>query len=114
MDTHPQITKKALFSIGQVVKHRVFSFRGVIFDVDPEFANSEEWWESIPLEIRPEKEQPFYHLLAENDDSSYKAYVSQQNLVPDNSDDPIEHPDVTELFDDLSEGQYNIKAIAKH
>ena len=74
------ITKQPLFTIGQVVRHRFFPFRGVIFDVDAEFANSEEWWESIPAEIRPEKDQPYYHLFAENDDTSYEAYVSQQNL----------------------------------
>ncbi|GHF26198.1 DNA-binding protein [Kordiimonas sediminis] len=114
MDNSPIITKKALFTIGQVVRHRVFSFRGVIYDVDPEFANTEEWWESIPAEIRPEKEQPFYHILAENEESSYEAYVSQQNLLPDDSDDPIHHPDVTELFGSLTDGQYQLKSIPKH
>lgn len=86
----------------------------MIFDVDAEFANSEEWWESIPAEIRPAKEQPFYHLFAENEDTSYEAYVSQQNLIADDSDEPVNHPDVTELFGDLSEGQYQLKAIPRH
>ena len=82
----------ARFSIGDVVRHRLFDFRGVIFDVDPVFANSEEWYQAIPLEIRPSKEQPFYHLLAENGDGSYVAYVSQQNLVADDEDEPVDHP----------------------
>lgn len=114
MQSDMQITKKPLFTIGQVVRHRYFPFRGVIFDVDAEFANSEEWWESIPAEIRPAKEQPFYHLFAENEDSSYEAYVSQQNLVADDSDEPVNHPDVTELFGDLNQGRYQLKAIPRH
>jgi heat shock protein HspQ len=76
-------SRLAKFAIGQVVKHRIFPFRGVVFDVDPVFANTEEWWDSIPEDIRPTKDQPFYHLLAENDDNSYVAYVSEQNLLPD-------------------------------
>jgi len=110
----PKISKTALFSIGQVVRHRLFSFRGVIFDVDAEFSNSEEWWESIPAEIRPEKGQPFYHLFAENEDSSYEAYVSQQNLLPDDSEEPVNHPEVSDLFGDLVNGQYQMRAFPKH
>ena len=83
---------EARFAIGEVVRHRLFDFRGVIFDVDPVFANSEEWYEAIPEDVRPSKDQPFYHLLAENAEQSYVAYVSQQNLVPDESDEPIDHP----------------------
>lgn len=96
----------AKFQIGQVVKHRLFPFRGVIFDVDPEFANSEEWYESIPAEIRPRRDQPFYHLLAENAETEYVAYVSEQNLLVDDSGDPIRHPQVSEFFGELSEGRY--------
>jgi len=114
MQDTPKIVKNPLFTIGQVVRHRVFSFRGVIFDVDAEFSNSEEWWESIPQEIRPEKEQPYYHIFAENDDSSYEAYVSQQNLMPDDSDEPINHPEVDELFGKLTEGKYELTYFPKH
>jgi heat shock protein HspQ len=96
----------AKFSIGQVVKHRIFPFRGVIFDVDPEFSNTDEWYEAIPEHIRPSKNQPFYHLLAESDDAYYVAYVSEQNLVSDNSGDPVEHPQVGEVFADLQNGAY--------
>ena len=89
----------AKFRIGQLVKHRVFPFRGVIFDVDPEFSNTEEWWQAIPEEIRPRKNQPFYHLLAENDETEYVAYVSEQNLQPDETGDPVRHPQVREYFE---------------
>jgi len=90
--------RDAKYQIGQVVKHRIYPFRGVIFDVDPVFANSDEWYESIPPEIRPRKDQPFYHLLAENEESEYIAYVSEQNLVPDPSDEPLRHPQVEDMF----------------
>lgn len=104
----------AKFRIGQVVKHRIYPFRGVIFDVDPEFANTEEWWNSIPDEARPRKDQPFYHLLAENETSYYIAYVSEQNLVPDESGEPVEHPEVDELFGDLENGQYHLDPQQTH
>ena len=99
---------QARFAIGEVVRHKMFDFRGVIFDVDPVFANSEEWYQAIPEPLRPSKDQPYYHLLAENDDSSYIAYVSQQNLVADDSDEPVEHPAIAELFD-LSNGRYDLR-----
>lgn len=94
----------AKFSLGQVVRHRVHPFRGVIFDVDPTFNNTNEWWEAIPEDSRPSKEQPFYHLLAENETSYYVAYVSEQNLVSDDSGDPVDHPEVAEMFGALREG----------
>ncbi|MCG8354340.1 MAG: heat shock protein HspQ [Kiloniellales bacterium] len=90
--------RTAKFQIGQIVQHRFYPFRGVIFDVDPIFSNTEEWWESIPEEIRPRKDQPFYHLLAENEQTSYIAYVSEQNLLPDESGEPVSHPQVEEMF----------------
>jgi len=98
----------ARFAIGEVVRHRIFDFRGVIFDVDPEFANSEEWYDSIPEAIRPPKEQPFYHLLAENAESSYVAYVSQQNLVADESDEPVGHPAIPTMFE-REDGRYRLR-----
>jgi heat shock protein HspQ len=99
-------TRIAKFAIGQVVKHRVYPFRGVIYDVDPTFANTEEWWRSIPAEVRPSKDQPFYHLYAENADSQYIAYVSEQNLVPDESGEPVRHPQVDEVFERTDNGAY--------
>ena len=99
-------TKIAKYHLGQIVKHRKHPFRGVVFDVDPEFNNTDEWYESIPEESRPVKEQPYYHLLAENDHSYYVAYVSEQNLVEDASGEPIEHPDIPEIFGPFSDGHY--------
>ena len=104
----------AHFSIGDIVRHRIFEFRGVIFDVDPVFANSEEWYESIPEEIRPNRDQPFYHLLAENADSSYVAYVSQQNLLPDEEDEPVDHPAIAGMFEPFSGGRYRLKPERSH
>jgi heat shock protein HspQ len=96
----------AKFRLGQVVKHRMFPFRGVIFDVDPEFSNTEEWYQAIPEELRPRKDQPFYHLLAENEEAYYVAYVSEQNLMVDDSGDPVEHPQIEEVFSELKDGIY--------
>jgi heat shock protein HspQ len=104
----------ARFSIGDVVRHRVFEFRGVIFDVDPVFANSEEWYQAIPEEIRPRKDQPFYHLLAENTESSYVAYVSQQNLVADGESGPVDHPAIGDIFDDYASGRYPLRREHRH
>ena len=104
----------ANFSIGDVVRHRLFDFRGVIFDVDPVFANSDEWYAAIPEDIRPRKDQPFYHLLAENMESSYVAYVSQQNLVPDDSDEPVDHPAISGLFSDYADGRYALRQVHRH
>jgi len=99
-------TRTAKFAIGQVVKHRIYPFRGVIYDVDPTFANTEEWWRSIPAEVRPSKDQPFYHLYAENAESQYIAYVSEQNLLPDESGEPVRHPQVDEVFVRNDKGGY--------
>lgn len=104
----------ARFTIGDVVRHRLFDFRGVIFDVDPVFANTEEWYQAIPEEIRPSKDQPFYHLLAENSDSSYVAYVSQQNLLPDATDEPVDHPAISGIFDDFADGRYRLRREHRH
>jgi heat shock protein HspQ len=99
----------ARFALGEVVRHRIFDFRGVIFDVDPTFSNSEEWYEAIPEALRPSKDQPFYHLMAENAESTYVAYVSQQNLVADDSDEPVEHPAIATMFDRLEGGRYHLR-----
>ena len=104
----------ARFAIGEVVRHRLFDFRGVIFDVDPVFANSEEWYLAIPEALRPSKDQPFYHLLAENDESNYVAYVSQQNLVHDESSEPVEHPAIATMFDALEDGRYRLRPEHRH
>lgn len=100
---------QAKYNIGQIVRHRKHPFRGVVFDIDAEFSNSEEWYEAIPEEARPVKDQPFYHLLAENDQTYYVAYVSEQNLVPDNSGEPVSHPDLPDLFGEFHDGQYPLE-----
>ena len=99
-------SRSTKFQIGQVVRHKVYPFRGVIFDVDPTFSNTEEWYRSIPQEARPNKDQPFYHLLAENADTEYIAYVSEQNLLPDDSGEPVRHPQVGEVFVRDAKGGY--------
>ena len=98
--------RMAKFGIGQVVKHRRYPFRGVIYDVDPVFGNTEEWWLAIPEEVRPRKDQPFYHLFAENAETEYVAYVSEQNLLPDGASGPVGHPDLPDLFGDFEDGSY--------
>jgi len=104
----------AHFSIGDIVRHRIFDFRGVIFDVDPVFANTEEWYEAIPEEVRPRKDQPFYHLLAENGESSYVAYVSQQNLEADEEGGPVDHPALTGIFTRFEHGRYQLRREHRH
>jgi heat shock protein HspQ len=105
---------RARFSIGDVVRHRLLGFRGVVFDIDPVFANSEDWYLAIPEAMRPSKEQPFYHLLAENEDGSYIAYVSQQNLVRDDSEEPVDHPAIIGLFDRFVDGRYALRREHRH
>ena len=112
--SHLAMIPLARFAIGEVVRHRLLDFRGVIFDVDPEFANSDEWYEAIPEPMRPAKDQPFYHLLAENSDSSYIAYVSQQNLLADTEAGPIDHPAISGLFDGFRDGRYQLRREHRH
>lgn len=100
---------RAKYRLGQVVRHKKHPFRGVVFDVDPEFSNSDEWYDAIPQESRPKKGQPFYHLLAENDESYYVAYVSEQNLIADYTGTPVTHPDIPDLFGDLNDGAYTLQ-----
>jgi heat shock protein HspQ len=106
--------RNAKYQIGQVVRHRLYPFRGVVFDIDPTFSNTEEWYEAIPAEIRPHKDQPFYHLFAENEETEYIAYVSEQNLLPDNSGEPVRHPQVAEVFVQDGEGYYRPRSAMMH
>ena len=107
-------TRNAKFKIGQVVRHRLFPFRGVVFDIDPEFNNTEEWYQSIPAEVRPRKDQPFYHLFAENAETEYIAYVSEQNLLADTSGEPVRHPQVAEVFERDEKGTYRPRNSLLH
>jgi heat shock protein HspQ len=106
--------RNAKFQIGQVVRHRLYPFRGVVFDIDPVFDNTEEWYQAIPAEARPRKDQPFYHLFAENAETEYVAYVSEQNLLPDNSGEPLRHPQVAEVFVKDDKGGYRPRAAMLH
>jgi heat shock protein HspQ len=99
-------SRQAKYALGQVVRHRLYPFRGVVFDVDPTFSNTEEWYNSIPEDVRPKRDQPFYHLFAENAETEYVAYVSEQNLLPDTSGEPIRHPQVKALFQRDKTGVY--------
>lgn len=106
--------REAKFSVGQVVRHRFYPFRGVVFDIDPEFDNTEEWWLAIPENIRPHKNQPYYHLLAENAETEYIAYVSEQNLLADETGKPLRHPQVSELFAEDENGGYKALYLQAH
>ena len=103
------LKSQAKYYLGQVVRHRKHPFRGVVFDVDPKFANTEEWYSAIPEEARPRRDQPFYHLLAENEQSYYVAYVSEQNLIPDDTGEPVDHPDLGDLFGEFQGGRYDLQ-----
>jgi heat shock protein HspQ len=107
----PRVAK---YGIGSVVRHRVYPFRGVVFDIDPVFNNTEEWWNSIPEEVRPRRDQPFYHLYAENAETEYVAYVSEQNLLPDASKDPLRHPQVGEMFLKTRDGKLVARDLNMH
>ena len=109
MMNNPAPIPVAKFAIGDIVRHRLFPFRGVVFDVDPQFANTDEWYDAIPEEMRPRKDQPFYHLLAENEEDSYLAYVSEGNLLPDDSGRPVGHPQAQVIFRGFKDGHYLLR-----
>jgi heat shock protein HspQ len=104
------LSTHAKYGLGQVLRHRTHRFRGVVFDVDPTFSRNEDWYQAIPEDSRPRRDQPFYHLLAENDEGTYVAYVSEQNLVPDTSGRPVDHPDLDDLFGSYEDGHYELQA----
>ncbi|MEJ2178448.1 MAG: heat shock protein HspQ [Gammaproteobacteria bacterium] len=106
--------RSAKFQIGQVVRHRIYDFRGVVFDVDPVFDNTEEWYQSIPEDMRPRKDQPFYHLFAENEQTEYVAYVSEQNLLPDERGGLLRHPQINEVFEVGDDGRYRARSFNGH
>ncbi len=106
--------RNARYQIGQVVKHRIYPFRGVVFDVDPVFDNTDEWYDAIPTDVRPKKDQPFYHLFAESDESEYVAYVSEQNLIADETGAPVHHPQIDEIFIRDSDGNYKTRTMVHH
>jgi heat shock protein HspQ len=97
------MNRQAKFSVGQLVHHRLFGYRGVIYDVDPYFLGTEEWYEQV-ARSRPPKEQPWYHVLV--DGAEHTTYVAERNLEPDPSTEEIEHPLVRKLFRGLEDGHY--------
>jgi heat shock protein HspQ len=100
--------KKAKFSVGQVIHHRLFGYRGVIADVDPIFSASEGWYETM-ARSRPPKDRPWYHVLVHGAD--HLTYVAERNLENDLTGEPIKHPLVDEYFDSFSEGHYTLKKL---
>ena len=114
MSDKKKVSKSPMFNIGDIVKHRIYPFRGVIFDFDPEFSNTEEWYQSIPADLRPSKKQPFYHLMAENSETFYSAYVSQQNIIMDSDNGPVDHPDLEQMFSGIQKGKYLLKAQVRN
>jgi len=104
----------ARFGLGEIVRHRIFAFRGVVFDVDPVFASSEDWYQAIPEHLRPRRDQPYYHLLAENEEGAYVAYVSQQNLLADGAAGPVGHPDIAQMFEGFADGRYRMRRRLTH
>ena len=96
------------FSIGQVIHHRLFDYRGVIVDVDPVFSGTEEWYETVALS-KPPKDRPWYHVLV--DGASHQTYVAEKNLEPDVSGKPVNHPLIGEFFKGFSEGAYDTKEV---
>jgi heat shock protein HspQ len=112
--SEPTSIPHARYGIGEMVRHRLLDFRGVVFDVDPVFANSEEWYEAIPEAMRPATDHPFYPLLADISVSRYVAYVSQHNLVADDEGEPIDHPAIGTLFDGFDGERYKLKPEHRH
>ncbi len=96
-------TINAKFDVGQIVLHRLFNYRGVVIDVDPDFQNSEEWYDQVALS-RPPKNKPWYRVLVHN--AVHETYVAERNLEPDDLNEPIIHPLVNEFFDNFENGHY--------
>lgn len=88
--------RDAKFTVGQIVEHKLFGYRGLVFDVDPVFSSSEDWYEQM-ARSRPPKDAPWYHVLV--DGADHVTYVAERNLeTAENTDDPIEHPLLGEFF----------------
>ncbi|MGH7930242.1 MAG: heat shock protein HspQ [Candidatus Binatia bacterium] len=99
--------RKAAFSIGQIVHHKLFGYRGVIFDVDPQFLGTDEWYETV-AGSRPPRNRPWYHVLV--DGQPAQTYVAERNLEPDESREPVEHPLLDHYFKTLENGVYSLRA----
>ena len=95
--------KTTRFSVGELVHHRLFEYRGVIVDVDPEFQSTDEWYETM-AKSRPPKGKPWYHVLVHG--ASHTTYVAERNLERDRSATPIEHPMLGYFFSRFEGGRY--------
>jgi heat shock protein HspQ len=98
-------SQEAAFSIGQLVQHRLFGYRGVIFDVDATFQLTDEWYEQM-ARSHPPKDSPWYHVLVH--EGEHATYVAQRNLEADESGEPIDHPLVSRIFRELHDGRYEL------
>ena len=93
----------ARFSVGELIHHRLFDYRGVIIDVDPRFEGTEPWYEQM-ARSGPPRDKPWYHVLVH--EAGHQTYVAERNLESDVSREPIEHPLVGGLFERFSDGRY--------
>ena len=98
--------QQARFSIGQVVDHQLFGYQGVIFDVDPTFQGSDEWYESV-AKSRPPRDQPWYRVLP--DGATHTTYVAERNLENASEPNPIHHPLVDAVFSEFDGTQYFLR-----
>ena len=96
-------TSRARFQVGQPVSHKIFDYRGVIFDVDATFQSTDEWYDTM-ARTRPPKDEPWYHVFVH--DAEHTTYVAERNLEPDLTGEPIKHPALTQIFDELKDGIY--------
>jgi len=99
------MSEQAKFSIGQIVHHKLFNYRGVIFEIDPKMMLGDEWYEKV-AKSRPPKDEPWYHVMVDN--AVHMTYVAQQNLKSSTDHSPIEHPDISEVFDHFADGSYRL------
>jgi len=95
--------QQAKLNIGQLVHHKLFGYRGVIYDVDPEFMLTDEWYENV-ARSRPPKDEPWYRVLVDNE--LQETYVAQQNLEPATDLSPIRHPFLEDCFSSFENGHY--------
>jgi heat shock protein HspQ len=100
------VTVSAKFSVGQLVQHALFNYRGAVIDVDPVFENDDDWYEQVALS-RPPKDKPWYRVLVHN--TVHETYVAERNLQTDNSTEAINHPMVNSYFDEFSKGRYSMQ-----
>ena len=96
-------TSSVRFSIGDLVQHELFHYRGVVIGADPQFEGTDEWYETV-ARSRPPKDRPWYHVLPHG--ATHQTYVAERNLQPDHSGHPIEHPMVEVYFTHLINGRY--------